>query len=101
MEKEYKFKGDAPCKDCGRKYNPIWFIDNVFWNSVMKENVRCEEARGAILCPICFMARAEKKFDCSWRIIPDWKWIKKSKVDKKLKVKLPLLARGCKNKQPL
>jgi hypothetical protein len=76
-KKRYKFKGDAPCQYCGREYNPVWYTDNVFWNEVMNDDIKGSESRGQILCPLCFMSFAEKKFDCAWRIIPDWKWVKK------------------------
>lgn len=69
-------RGDNPCGDCGTKTNqPVWYTDNVFWNAVMGgEEVRGNE-KGAIICPQCFMERAEKKFAVQgWRIIPDWRW---------------------------
>ncbi len=73
---KYEFKGDAPCADCGREFNPVWWTDNVFWNDVMGDNVVGNE-RMKIICPLCFMARAEQKYNCAWRILPDWKWNKK------------------------
>lgn len=77
--------GDNPCADCGAKENPIWWTDNVFWNEVMgrQEKFGSEDRRGNILCPICFIRRAEEKFDCNWRLIPDFPW-KKTK-DSKIK----------------
>ena len=69
--KQYMTQGDHPCGDCGTKKNPIWFTDNVFWNRVMGEE------RGKILCVYCFIERAEKIFDCAWRLLPSWGWKKK------------------------
>lgn len=71
-------KGDYPCEDCKTKTNPIWWTDNVFWNSVMEEKL------GKILCPLCFIKRAEKKYDVvSWRIAPEFKWQKPKTIDRK------------------
>jgi hypothetical protein len=73
-------KGDSPCADCKTKVNPRWFTDNVFWNDVMGENLvkneRNDKEGGKILCPICFIKRAEKKYDCKWRLIPEFPWKK-------------------------
>ena len=69
MKNKTKLRGDIPCNDCGTEDNPIWFTDNVFWNSVMKKKV------GLILCINCFIIRAEKKYKVlSWRILPGFKW---------------------------
>ena len=69
--KEIIKSGDILCKDCGTEDNIVWFTDDVFWNSVIK-NIW---SRGIILCVNCFVKRAEKKFDIvSWRLIPSWRW---------------------------
>jgi hypothetical protein len=39
------------CQDCGREYG-VWFAPNEIWNLVIPERV-------GILCPICFMTRAD------------------------------------------
>ncbi len=67
--------GDAPCADCGAKENMIWFTDNVIWNAVMGENIVHEEARGKIICPPCFVRRAQLVFNpTGWRLIPEFPW---------------------------
>lgn len=71
--------GDIPCKDCGTDINPIWFTDSVFWNAVMGG-----DTRGYILCPYCFITRAEEKFDLvGWKLLPDWKWKEKDNNESK------------------
>lgn len=73
-----QFRGDGPCDDCGTLDNPIWFTDNVFWNDVMGDEV------GKILCPQCFVVRAESKYrPTGWRFIPDFKWeeVRPSRID--------------------
>ena len=58
-----------PCHDCGFEEHLVWFTDNVFWNAVMGDEV------GKILCPQCFVARAEKIYaPTGWRLIPEFKW---------------------------
>lgn len=75
-------EGDNPCADCKTKVNPIWFCDNILWNEVMGENLvhneRNDREGGKILCPICFIKRAEKKFNTTaWRLIPEFRWEEK------------------------
>lgn len=64
-------RGDSPCMDCGTTdKNPVWFTDNVFWNDVM-EGI---EGSG-ILCPQCFIERAETKYKTTgWRLLPEFPW---------------------------
>lgn len=70
MKKE--LGGDIPCCDCGTTQNPVWFTDNVFWNDVMGEE------GGKILCPYCFVIRAEIKYQTTgWRLLPEWSWQEK------------------------
>ena len=38
MKKE--IRGDIPCADCGTDENIVWFTENVFWNAVMREDLR-------------------------------------------------------------
>ena len=45
------------CGDCGGK-NPRWFADNDLWNLVMG-GPDARDDPGGIICPYCFMARAE------------------------------------------
>lgn len=67
-------RGDGPCDDCKTLDNPVWFTDNVFWNDVMgKEG-------GNILCPQCFVERAESKYSpTGWRFVPEFKWSERKK----------------------
>jgi hypothetical protein len=49
--------GDRVCDDCGQN-NPVWFAPVALWNRV----VGGPEAKGdpgGVLCPICFIRRAE------------------------------------------
>lgn len=55
--------GDAPCADCGRDPH-IWSTPNRIWNAVMDPT----DERGAIICPLCFMARAEVDHRMIWRL---------------------------------
>lgn len=73
-------RGDIPCGKCGIDENPIWWTDNVFWNSVIRgADRRGSEIPGEILCPLCFMEIAEEKYDVkSWRIIPEFRWNEKN-----------------------
>ena len=63
-----QMRGDIPCMDCGTENNPVWFIESIFWNKVMKD------VKGSgILCPQCFIKRAEKKFRTTgWKISPEF-----------------------------
>jgi hypothetical protein len=61
--------GDIPCADCGTRINPVWFTGNEFWNDVMGKNERVK-----ILCPYCFIFRAEKVYRITgWKITPELK----------------------------
>lgn len=55
--------GDIPCFICGTENNPIWFTDNTLWNATMGED------RYKIVCPQCFVVRANK--NCSWQLLPN------------------------------
>jgi hypothetical protein len=58
--------------------NIVWFTDNVVWNRVTGESVYAEEARGAILCILCFVTRADRVGlePTGWRLLPEWPWRK-------------------------
>ncbi len=54
------------CHECGRP-NITWFAQNDLWNRVMSE-------RGCIVCPICFVKKAEEqgiapRTEGSWELI--------------------------------
>lgn len=67
-----KLGNDIPCVDCGTKVNPVWFTDSVFWNIVTGED------KVKMLCPYCFIARAEKKYLITgWRLLPEFPWKEK------------------------
>ena len=76
-------RGNGPCADCGTENNPVWYTDNVFWNAVMGEhlvhNQKMGDDGGKILCINCFTLRAEKEYEVAWRLIPSWKWQRRSK----------------------
>jgi hypothetical protein len=60
---------------CGHP-NPVWFTDSRLWNEVMNGGDQDAEA-GGIICPLCFIDRAEDYFDGSrwtiksWRLVPE------------------------------
>lgn len=58
--------GDTRCQHCGRP-NPVWTAPDNVWNAVMGDD-------GGVLCPPCFIARAEKTglTPPSWRVAPRW-----------------------------
>lgn len=61
--------GDIPCMDCGSQDNIVWSTLNVFWNAVM------DGVDGSgILCVHCFARRAQKKYDVSWFLMPEFPW---------------------------
>lgn len=69
------YRGDYPCQDCGIEENIVWFTDNIFWNSIMRDNKVANENCSGILCVNCFVKRAEKKFKVrGWKLTPEWKW---------------------------
>ncbi len=76
--KEIGMDGDAPCGDCGTTENIVWWTDNVFWNNVMGRTEKICDETAAILCPQCFVKRAEAKYQpTGWRLIPEFEWTHK------------------------
>lgn len=67
--------GDGPCDDCGTAENPIWFTDNVLWNTVIRPHG--EVQADPFLCPTCFIIRVHESGlrPTGWRLIPDWSWV--------------------------
>lgn len=64
------------CENCGEE-KTIWWTDNVFWNSVMREEKFGSEKIG-ISCIPCFIKEAEKKWKVQgWRLIPEFEWKEK------------------------
>lgn len=71
-------RGDGPCQDCG-SLNIVWFTDNVVWNAVMeaeKHAFASDRPETGILCPFCFVKRAEEAGlrPTGWRVTPEWPW---------------------------
>ena len=67
---------DGPCDSCLKTY-PAWFTDNTLWNQVMGGRA-CIDDPGGLLCPRCFMLRAERTFSkIVWRVIPTWKEVER------------------------
>lgn len=61
-------RGDGPCDDCGTFDNPVWFAASVLWNRVMG-------GEGGIVCPTCFIARAETALTerpTGWMLVPEY-----------------------------
>ena len=60
--------------DCGEE-KVVWFTDNVFWNSVMRNFDGLESTTlNGIACIPCFIKHAEKKYKVqAWRLIPEFK----------------------------
>jgi len=46
------------CQECGGE-NPVWFAPHDLWNRVMGGE-DCKDDPGGILCPVCFIRRAEQ-----------------------------------------
>lgn len=56
-------RGDGPCDDCGGD-NIVWSTDDVLWNRVVRD-----AGPELILCPVCFVARAEARYHVKgWRL---------------------------------
>jgi len=56
--------GDLKCHECGQ-WNPCWFTANEIWNKVTPD-------RSGILCPSCFLRRAEKVIpNTGWELLPE------------------------------
>lgn len=62
---------EAKCEDCGGA-NVVWHAPSQIWNKVCRPpGYRCDP----MLCPTCFIIRAEKVgiHSTSWRVCPeDW-----------------------------
>lgn len=58
------------CEDCDRP-NPVWFAPNELWNLVMG-GPEAKGDPGGMLCPNCFMERAEKAgiVPTAWFVAP-------------------------------
>lgn len=50
--------GDGPCDDCGKPYPP-WMAPHDVWNLVMG-GPDAKDDPGGMLCPTCFIVRAER-----------------------------------------
>jgi len=48
---------ETGCQECGGE-NPVWFAPHDLWNRVMGGE-DCKDDPGGILCPVCFIRRAE------------------------------------------
>lgn len=58
------------CEDCGRR-NISWFVDSQMWNAVAREP-HGENYRDPMLCPACFVLRAEDAgIVATWEIKPE------------------------------
>lgn len=59
------------CQDCGTA-NPVWFAPNVLWNLVMGGPEAADDP-GGIVCPNCFIARAEQAgvTPTAWIVMPE------------------------------
>jgi hypothetical protein len=60
---------EGPCFDCGGE-NVTWFAPNEIWNAV----VRSGDKPDVMLCPLCFIRRAERAGynKDAWRIAPEF-----------------------------
>ncbi len=53
--------GDTKCQKCFG-LNPVWYCDSLMWNTVMGND-------GGILCPTCFMLKAQAAGSCTlWEV---------------------------------
>lgn len=59
------------CQDCGVD-NPVWFTPSGLWNRVMG-GPDARDDPGGLVCPICFMKRAEKAgvVPTAWVLTPE------------------------------
>jgi hypothetical protein len=66
-------RGDTPCEDCGGD-NIKWFTLNVVWNEVREAQERFGSEAASIVCPTCFVVRADAAgYDVrSWLLLPTW-----------------------------
>jgi len=61
--------GDRLCGAC-MAANPIWFTDSPLWNRVVG-GPRAKGDPGGVLCPACFMARADHALgEQVWTVLP-------------------------------
>jgi len=60
---------ETGCQECGGE-NPVWFAPHDLWNRVMGGE-DCKDDPGGIICPICFIRRAERVgIKEIWRVGP-------------------------------
>jgi hypothetical protein len=60
---------EATCDDCGG-HNVVWFAPAPVWNQVVREPL-AEPSTDPMLCPSCFMLRADKVLGVkTWMVIP-------------------------------
>jgi len=60
---------ETGCQECGGE-NPVWFAPHDLWNRVMGGE-DCKDDPGGILCPVCFIRRAERVgIKEIWRVGP-------------------------------
>ncbi|ALJ12580.1 hypothetical protein [Sphingopyxis macrogoltabida] len=64
-------KGSLTCDECAR-INPVWFAPNDIWNRAVG-GAGAKDDPGGILCPNCFIARAEAAgiVPPAWRLAPE------------------------------
>jgi len=61
---------ETGCQECGGGENPVWFAPHDLWNRVMGGE-DCKDDPGGILCPVCFIRRAERVgIKEIWRVGP-------------------------------
>ena len=60
-----------PCRVCGGR-NVVWFTSNELWNRVMVGRDEKGDDKAKILCPVCFVQRAEKSGvqPAGWELTP-------------------------------
>ncbi len=60
---------ESTCDDCGG-HNVIWFAPSPIWNMVVRDKL-APDAPDPMLCPSCFMLRADKVSGVkTWMILP-------------------------------
>jgi hypothetical protein len=60
------------CEDCGGP-NVVWFAPNDVWNQVMRGGDRGAPDAVGIVCPMCFIRRAENEglTPTAWSVQPE------------------------------
>lgn len=60
------------CAECGGP-NVVWFAPNDLWNAVMRDGDRGNPDLVGIVCPVCFIRRAERAGHRppAWRVEPE------------------------------